>query len=188
MMLQQDIANMVAESIQNAIAAMVQEWLSHHPVLTWCVIHPVWSLSLLLLFIFSAWGLLGAIAQLVRTLWIELLRAPLRLGRWLGVRLLNLFRHPRDGNPQISDAFDTQTLRSEETHSPLSKLNEPELANRNNGQPFQLSEIVARLEQLQREQAQLLQEVRAILHQTSDATLQPHLPTLKVSKPQKKLP
>jgi hypothetical protein len=179
---------MGAENIQNAIAAMVQDWLNEHSVLAWCVTHPIWAIALLLLFIFSAWGLLGAIAQLVRTLWIELLRAPLRLVRWIGVRLLRLFRKPTDENSQIIDTSDMQFLRSQETHSPLSKLNKPELANRNNGQPSQLSEVVARLEQLQREQTQLLQEVRAILHQTSDATLQPHLPTLKESKPQKKIP
>ncbi len=176
---------MGAESIQNAIAAMVQNWLNEHPALAWCAIHPMWALALLLLLIFSTWGLLGAIAQLVRTLWIKLLRAPLQLGRWLGVHLLNLFRRPTD---KTSQASDTQPLRLKEIQPPRSKLNESESAARNNGQPLQLSEVVARLEQLQKEQIQLLQEVRAMLHQTSNANLQAHLPNAKESKPQKKLP
>jgi hypothetical protein len=174
-----------AESIQNAIAAMLQGWLNDHPVLGWCATHPIWAIILLLLFTFSAWGLLGAIAQLVKTLWIELLRAPLRFGKWLGVRLLNLFRHPINRNSQASDA---QPLPSPETQFPQLKVNEAELAKPQNGQPTQLSEVVARLEQLQREQTQLLQEVRAILHQTSGEALQPRLPTVNLSKPQKKLP
>lgn len=180
-----------AENIRNAVAAMVRDWLNDHPMLEWCVAHPIWAIALLLLFIFSAWGLLGAIAQLVKTLWLELLRAPLRLSRWLGVRLLNLFRHPIDETSQTSDA---QTLQLQETQSsrqsPRSTLNDPNLANRQNqnDQPARLREVVARLEQLQAEQAQLLQEVRAILHQPPSATPQTRIPTLKVSKFQKKLP
>lgn len=178
---------MGAESIQNAIAAIVRDWLSRHPVLGWFAAHPLWAIALLLLFIFSAWGLLGAIAQLVKTLWIELLRAPLRLGRWLGVRLLNLFRRSTGKTSQTSDA---QTLQLQEIQSSRSMLNDPNSADRQNenDQPARLSEAVARLEQLQAEQTQLLQEVRAILHQPSCETLQAHVPTLKVFKSQKKLP
>jgi hypothetical protein len=178
---------MGAESIQNAIAEMVRDWLSDHPVLEWCANHPIWAIALLLLLIFSAWGLLGAIAQLVKTLWIALLRTPLRLGRWIGVGLLNLFRRPRDKTSQTSD---TQPLRLQEVQSPRSTLNDPKSASQQNhsDQPARLSELVAHLEQLQAEQTQLLQEVRAILHRTSDAALHARLPTLKVSNSQKKLP
>jgi hypothetical protein len=179
---------MGAESIQTAIAAMVQDWLSDHPLLGWCVTHPIWAIALLLLFIFSAWGLLGAIAQLVKTLWIELLRAPLRLVRWIGVRLLKLFKRIPKEMSQPFDSPDTQLLQSPEIYSPPSTLNQPELAARNNGQSAQLREVIVRLEQLQREQAQLLQDVRAILPQPSDATLPHHVPTLQESKPQQKLP
>jgi hypothetical protein len=176
-----------AESIRNAIATMVQDWLNEHPVLEWCVAHPIWAIALLFLLIFSAWGLLGAIAQLVKTLWIELLRAPLKLGRWLGVRLLNLFRHSIDETSQTSDA---QTLQLQDIQSLRSTLNDPNSDDRQNqnDQPARLREVVARLEQLQAEQAQLLQEVRAILHPPSGATLQTRIPTLKVSKSQKRLP
>jgi signal transduction histidine kinase len=180
---------MGTESIRNAIAAVVRDWLNNHPVLGWCAIHPLWAIALLLLFIFSAWGLLGAIAQLVRSLWIVLLRAPFRLGRWIGVRILNLFRRPIDENSQTSDALDTRFLRSQEILISLSSPNESESNGREHeGQPARLSQAIARLEQLQREQVQLLQEVRAILHQTSDETLQPRLPSAKVSKPQKNCP
>lgn len=173
------------DSIQNAIAAMVQDWLTDHPMLGWCVTHPIWAIALFLLFIFSAWGLLGAIAQLVKTLWIELLRTPLRLVRWVGVRLLKLFKRIPKEMPQPSALPNTQLLRSQEIDPPTSTLNEPELAARKNGQSAQLSEVVVRLEQLQREQTQLLQDVRAILQQPSDMTLPLHVPTLKESKPQK---
>jgi uncharacterized protein (UPF0335 family) len=174
-----------AESIQNAIAAIVQDWLNAHPVLGWCATHPIWAIALLFLFIFSAWGLLGAIAQLVKMLWIELLRTPLRFGRWLGVRLLNFFRHPINENFQASDA---QALLLQETQFSQPNLNESDLAAPQNGQTAQLSEVVARLEQLQKEQTQLLQEVRAILCQTSGDPLQSRFPIIKVSKSEKKLP
>jgi hypothetical protein len=165
---------MGAESIQTAIAAMVQDWLSDHPLLGWCVTHPIWAIALLLLFIFSAW--------------IALLRAPLRLVRWIGVRLLKLFKRIPKEMSQPFDSPDTQLLQSPEIYSPTSTLNEPELAARNNGQSAQLREVIVRLEQLQREQAQLLQDVRAILPQPSNATLPHHVPTLQESKPQQKLP
>jgi hypothetical protein len=179
---------MGAESIQNAIAAMVQDWLNDHPLLAWCATHPVWAIALLFLFIFSAWGLLGAIAQLVKTLWIALLRAPLTLGRWIGVRLIKLFKHIPQKMPQPSDPLNTQLLQLQEIYPPSSTLNEPELTARNNSQSSQLNEVVGRLEQLQREQTQLLQEVRAMLQQPSEVNLSPHVPTLKESKPQKNYP
>jgi hypothetical protein len=164
---------------------MVQNWLNDHPLLAWCATHPVWAIALLFLFIFSAWGLLGAIAQLVKTLWIELLRAPFRLVRWMGMYLLNLFRPSIDKPSQISDV---QPSLRQEPQSPQLELNEPELANRQNDQAAQLSQVVDRLEQLQKDQLQLIQEVRDILQQPSDKPIQSLLPTLKEAKPQKKLP
>jgi hypothetical protein len=188
---------MGAESIQNAIATIVQDWLNAHPVLGWCVVHPLWAIALLLLSVFLAWGLLGAIAQLAKTLWIALLRAPLRLGKWTGVRLLNLFRQPTDANSSISDLSNPDPFSSAAIHSPPLRLSESELAERKNKRIARLNEVVARLEQLQKEQAQLLQEVRAILdqtssnqtssNQTSGTTLQPRLPADKVPQPIEKL-
>lgn len=179
-----------AESIQNAIYAMVQDWLSHHPVLGWGMTHPLWAIASLLLILFLAWGLLGAIARLMETLWIELLRTPLKLSRWGVVRLRNLFRQSTNEPPSILsvselNASDTHPLHPKKLHSPVLKLDESVLdAQRNHQQP-QLSEVVARLEQLQREQIQLLQDVRVMLHQTSGMTIPPRLPTVKDSDPQK---
>jgi hypothetical protein len=38
---------MGAESIQNAIAAMLQGWLNDHPVLEWCATHQIWAIRIL---------------------------------------------------------------------------------------------------------------------------------------------
>jgi hypothetical protein len=174
-----------AESIQNAISAMVQDWLSHHPVLGWGMTHPLWAIAALLLILFLAWGLLGAIARLMETLWIELLRTPLKLSRWGVARLRNLLRHSTNEPPSILNVSHTHPLHPKKLHAPVLGLDKSVLdAQRNHQQP-QLSEVVARLEQLQREQIKLLQDVRVMLYQTSSMTIPPHLPTVKDSDPQK---
>lgn len=168
---------MGADSIQNAVAAIVQGWLDDHPVLGWCVTHPLWAIASLLLFLFLTWGLLRAVARLVETLWIALLRAPIRFSRWIIRRILMLFKLQNvkflESRPEADSdpSFDQQSLslmgngssqlQGLRAHHSQSDSAEPVQTERSSPQ---LSDIMVRLERIQKEQIQLLQDVQTLLN------------------------
>lgn len=200
---------MGAETLKNALAGMLQSWLVDHPVLGWCLSHPLWAIASSLLTLFLGWGLLRAIARLVETLWIMLLQIPLQLSRWLVLGLLWLFRlvfqstkeaslEPsslaidsvrdavRDLDPQVISASSgiSASLNGRSPLIPASLI--PGSEHQSSGlaadlpleNQRQLRKIMMRLEQLQSEQAQILQEARSLLSQ-SKPTVQSHLVALK---------
>ena len=69
----------IAESIDRAIATYVSHWLLAHPYLTWTISHPLLGLGLVLLTIFSLWGLIKAIGRAIEQVWLLLLTTPFRL-------------------------------------------------------------------------------------------------------------
>lgn len=200
---------MGADTLKNALAGMLQSWLVDHPVLGWCLSHPLWAIASSLLTLFLGWGFLRAIARLVETLWIRLLQIPLQLSRWLVLGLLWLFRivfqstkeaalepspsaidsvrdSVRDSDPQVISAS-SGISASLNGRSPLisaSLILEPEHQSSGLAADLplenqrQLRKIMMRLEQLQREQAQLLQEARSLLSQ-SKSTVQSDVVALK---------
>ncbi|MFE4106978.1 hypothetical protein [Almyronema epifaneia] len=127
----------VNHGFQAAIATSLQTWLTQHPAIAWMVGHPLWTLALLLIGLLSVWGLLGAIAQFVRQVWVGLLSLPLRLLKWLLVKIFRLFKQ--------ADA--------------LQRSQTPKQADL----PTRLLEILSRLESLRQEQDALIQEMQAIL-------------------------
>jgi hypothetical protein len=69
----------ISESIEQAISNYVSQWLGQHPYLAWALSHPIPSLLLLLLAIFSLWGLIKAIGRGIEQIWLFLLKTPFRL-------------------------------------------------------------------------------------------------------------
>jgi hypothetical protein len=176
---------MGAEALRNALSSMLQSWLSDHPILGWCATHPLWALALLLLFVFFAWGLLRAIARLVETLWLMLLQVPIRFSRWMVRQLVNRFKPSKTKVEKVADLDSlldpSLTPASSAAQIVSSESNQPDQPDHS----AHLSSIVARLEQLQKDQIQLLQDVQALLHPPT-AEAQPHRSTLK-SLPQSSL-
>jgi hypothetical protein len=66
-------------SIEHAITSYFTQWLTAHPYLAWIVSHPLPSLGLLLLAIFSLWGLLKAVGRGIEQIWLFLLTTPFKL-------------------------------------------------------------------------------------------------------------
>jgi DNA uptake protein ComE-like DNA-binding protein len=122
---------------QDAIANSVQTWLDAHPIIGWFIIHPLILIATILLLIWLSWGLFRAIAQLSERLWIGLLRAPFQLLGlcWqLATRLLQ--RSNSEPQPALPDEPNKQE---------------------------KLATLLARLEDMRREQDELLKEVQMML-------------------------
>jgi hypothetical protein len=121
------------DGIQSALLQPLQSWLGEHPVVAWLVLHPLWSLALLGLAILLFAGLWSAVARLTEGFWLALVQLPFRLVTWLF-------------------AGTTGLLLKRWVRSPGGDAS-----------PDRLTEIVTRLEALQTEQEDLLQEMRQIL-------------------------
>lgn len=121
------------DSLQSVLVRPLQAWLMEHPVAAWLVLHPLWGLGLLGLAILLFAGLWSAIARLTEGFWLTLVRLPFQLLTWLFATTTGLL-----------------VRRWAKTT--------PTEAN-----PDRLGEIMARLEALQTEQEDLLQEMRQLL-------------------------
>lgn len=72
----------VAEYV-DAIALSVEAWLQNHPVLAWLIHHPLISVGLLAIVLLLLWSLFQAFVEITQEFWMQLLKVPLQLGRWI---------------------------------------------------------------------------------------------------------
>ncbi|MBE9048547.1 hypothetical protein IQ255_29910 [Pleurocapsales cyanobacterium LEGE 10410] len=138
--------NYVLDSISDSIASRLYAWLSQHPFISWLVNHPVISLIGSLITIILTVRLLltiyRAIANIIDRMWLWILRSP-----WLLLRFLFGW----EAKPEIA---------------PDSTITNYEATNN----PEQLQEIVTRLDKIQLQQEQILQELAQLKQQSHSST------------------
>lgn len=150
--------NATSNAMQTAISNSVGDWLEAHPVifrlvqfLIWGTNHPIWGLVILLFIIAIAWSLIKAISSLIEIAWLALLKAPFKLSQALfGVSAKSLGKFGGLVNKQLTA-----------NKNPDLVLQPSEVIQPNKQQ--RLAEISIRLETIQKEQSELLQEITAIL-------------------------
>ena len=130
----------ISASIEHALANYFSQWLIAHPYLAWILAHPLPGIGLLLLTIFSLWGLIKAIGRGIEQIWLFLLTTPFRLLQpifglmWSSIRGIG---HNESSDRQLS-------LQS--------------LPNK----PQRIDDIINRLEILRQEQDALIRELSAL--------------------------
>ncbi|MBU7586881.1 MAG: hypothetical protein KAF91_29190 [Nostoc sp. TH1S01] len=153
--------NTTSGMIESAIAASINDWLTQHPTmlrllhaLNWAANHPIISLVFFLFSLAIIFSVINAIIRLFTTASFSILQAPLKLLQalikviFLSLAKLGSFVFHNITNHQIDN---TSTVLV------------------NNLQPLyhdkqqRLAEISSRLEALQQEQKQLLQEAAEII-------------------------
>ncbi len=157
------VNNFTSKAMQTAINNSVSEWLQAHPLvfrlvqfLIWGTNHPIWGLVTLLFTVAIAWSLIKAISSLIETAWLALLKAPLKLSQALfGVSAKSLGKFGGLVNKQLTA-----------NKNPDLVLQPSEVIQLNKQQ--RLAEISTRLETIQKEQSELLQEVTIILAADED--------------------
>ena len=150
--------NATSNAMQTAINNSVGDWLEAHPVifrlvqfLIWGTNHPIWGLVILLFIIAIAWSLIKAISSLIETAWLALLKTPFKLSQALfGVSAKSLNKFGGLVNKQLTANKNPDLL-----------LQPSEVIQLNKQQ--RLAEISTRLETIQKEQSELLQEITAIV-------------------------
>ena len=133
-------------SIEHAITSYFTQWLTAHVYLAWIIAHPLPSLGLLLLAIFSLWGLFKAIGRGIEQIWLFLLTTPFKLLQPL-VRLM--WRSIQRGLGRTN--FSEEQLES--------KLISPAHSQ-------QIERIIDRLQSLSQEQEKLLSELSTLVDTT----------------------
>lgn len=131
----------ITNSILDALLSPIQNWLSQHPQMSWLLANPGWLAVALVVALFLLSGLLRAVASLTETLWLGLLKLPIRLIQWVWRGSLFLLRRP----------FAKPLTQS-------SLINQSEQTT-----PERLTEVLERLESLRREQDELMQEMKSLL-------------------------
>lgn len=157
------VSNFTSKAMQTAINNSVSEWLQAHPLvfrlvqfLIWGTNHPIWGLVTLLFTVAIAWSLIKAISSLIETAWLALLKAPFKLSQALfGVSAKSLSKFGGLVNKQLTA-----------NKNPNLVLQPSEVIQLNKQQ--RLAEISTRLETIQKEQSELLQEVAIILAADKD--------------------
>jgi hypothetical protein len=145
----------ISASIEQAISAYFNQWFEQHPTLAWSIAHPIPSLVLLLLAVFSLWGLIKAIGRGIEQMWVFLLKTPFKLlqpiFRVIWGSLQRGFGYNKYSGTQITKKTD------------------------HNFNPDRIDRIVGRLQTLNQEQDLLLQELSTLTnlapHKSSKAAL-----------------
>ncbi len=148
------IKNTTSKAVESAIASSMNDWITQHPaifrimqVLTWGSNHPIISLVILLLVIAIASSIIKAIIRLIETASWSILQVPFKL----------LFAFIKIGNITIKKLISHQTVNNLPALPPATS----QAIYKDKQQ--RLTEITLRLEEIQFEQKQLLQEATELL-------------------------
>lgn len=154
------VSDFTSNAMQTAISNSVSEWLQAHPtilrlmqLLIWATNHPVVSIVIFIFVVAIAWSLIKAIARLFEKASLSLLQAPVKLVQLLfalSAKSLGKFSGLTSNKPIIDN-----------NETPVLQLSTSNLVDNNKQQ--RVAEISTRLEAIQTEQNELLQEVAAIL-------------------------
>ncbi len=134
-----DLTSSIADAIQTELSSTIQNWGAEHPVIYWTIYHPLQALALFLFIIFIFQNLFKLINRLIIVAWLAVLKLPFNISYYLFKVLKNNANKER-----FSDVEETVSLVS-------------------SAQQIQLSEILQRLETINQEQNQLLQQIIKIL-------------------------
>ncbi|MCC5647588.1 hypothetical protein LC607_32710 [Nostoc sp. CHAB 5824] len=146
-------------AVKDAIASSVSDWLTQHPIffrlvqiLGWGANHPIISIVILLFALALLWSVIKAIVRLIETASWSILKVPLKLLQALiKVSFLSLAKVGSFGVQRITGAKKTENL----------PVLLPESFQPNKQQ--RLAEISYRLEAIQKEQHELLQEAADLI-------------------------
>ncbi len=146
-------------AVKDVMASSVSDWLTQHPIffrlvqiLGWATNHPIISIVIFLFAIALIWSIIKAIVRLIETASWSILQVPLKLLQALiKVSFQSLTKFGSFAVQQITDSKKTDNL--------VALLPENFQANKQQ----RLAEISNRLEAIQKEQHELLQEAADLI-------------------------
>jgi ElaB/YqjD/DUF883 family membrane-anchored ribosome-binding protein len=158
----EQIKSTTSGAVTTAIASSASEWLTQHPgffrlvqILSWAANHPIISLVILLFGLALLWSIIKAIVRLLETASWSVLQVPLKLIQAvIKVSFLSLTK--------VSSFAVQRIIGNKETENLSALLPENSLTVYKDKQQ-RLAEISRRLETIQKEQNELLQEAADLI-------------------------
>jgi hypothetical protein len=158
----EQIKNTTSQTVQTAISSSLNNWFEQHPILSKLVQlldaaahHPIISVVLLLFAVSILSSFIKAIGKFIETICLSLLQLP-----WRGIQLLvKMGLQSVDKIKWFRVKRVTNTLTNQQVFSLLPNTPQPILKDKQQ----RLTDIAFRLEEIQKEQNKLLQEVAEIL-------------------------
>lgn len=135
----QSLLDSLGDRLLESLSTPLQTWLAAHPIAQWLVMHPLWALGLIVGAIALLVGLFSAIGRLTENLWLRLFQVPL----WL-------FSSIFGGGFQLAKRLSQSSTR----HPYKTDSDNP---------TQRLDQILCRLEELRREEEQLLVELKTLV-------------------------
>ena len=132
----------IIDSLGNSLKSRTTVWLAHHPVMAWLLNHPLIALIgtaiLLILIVRLVLTIYRAIAKAIDTMWLAILRSPFTLMKFL---------FGWEAKPKVNTTSMTVTNYEVTNNAP------------------QLQEIMARLDLIQQQQQEIIQELAQLKQQ-----------------------
>ncbi|MDZ8051812.1 MAG: hypothetical protein RMX68_027675 [Aulosira sp. ZfuVER01] len=158
----EQVKSTTSAAVQTAIASSMHDWLAQHPIflrlvqiLGWATNHPIISCVMLVFILALLWSTIKAIMRLIEAASLSILQVPLKLLQsFIKVSFLSLRKF---GSFAVKKIIGTQP---QEKTSALLPINTPVIYE---DKQQRLAEITHRLEVLQQEQHELLQEAADII-------------------------
>ncbi|MBE9034341.1 hypothetical protein [aff. Roholtiella sp. LEGE 12411] len=158
----EQIKSTTSGAVTTAIASSASEWLTKHPgffrlvqILTWATNHPIISLVILLFGLALLWSIIKAIVRLIETASWSVLQVPLKLIQaFIKVSFISLTK--------VSSFAVQRIIGNKETDNTPALIPENYLTIYKDKQQ-RLAEISSRLEAIQKEQNELLQEAADLI-------------------------
>ncbi|MGB3656186.1 MAG: hypothetical protein WBA41_33920 [Rivularia sp. (in: cyanobacteria)] len=155
--------NLPEVSVQTVVSSSVADWFEQHPAFlgiiksfNWAANHPIISLILIVFGLAILWSLIKAIGRLIESASLSILKIPLKLlGSFIKYIWRSLSKFSKKATNKIIDAKidNASELQLHNTAYQLITYNKQQ----------RLKDISARLEEIQKEQQELLQEAADIL-------------------------
>ncbi len=157
--------NLPEVSVQTVVNSSVADWFEQHPAFlgiiksfNWAANHPIISLVLIVFGLAILWSLIKAIGRLIESASLSILQIPLKLLQGLiQYSWRSLAKFSNSATNKVIDAKTVDNASELQLHNNTAY----QLITYNKQQ--RLKDISARLEEIQKEQQQLLQEAADIL-------------------------
>jgi hypothetical protein len=158
----EQVKSTTSQAVQTAIASSMHDWLAQHPVflrlvqiLSWATNHPIISCVMLVFILALVWSIIKAIMRLIEAASWSILQVPIKLLQSL-VKV-SFLTFSRFGSFAVQKITNTQP---NEEISALLPINTQVIYQ---DKQQRLAEISHRLEAIQQEQHELLQEAADII-------------------------
>ncbi|NJM17825.1 MAG: hypothetical protein HC836_14955 [Richelia sp. RM2_1_2] len=159
--------NLQPLSVQTVVTSSVADWFEQHPaflkvitLFNWSINHPIISLIIILFSLAIFWNLIKVIGRLIESISLSILQIPLKLFQAL-IKYSWLWLSKLFSNFATNQFTDTKTLTNTLEYKLQDNTTYKIVSSHYKQQ--RLNDISARLEEIHKEQQELLQEAAHIL-------------------------